>query len=135
MAIYCHPSQIVSANYSEDVKSKIVHYLKSGNVFLPSLGYSYCRFRCGVSSFEMGTRDLTDGVWMWPEGFAHYVESHDIKLPEKFIEHMHLVNWEMNPCTPKIEINVKMFSDNLWRSWCKEHAKPRTFFSRLFHEK
>jgi len=53
------------------------------------LAYSYCRFahcsafqpkepprlrRVGVK--EMGCCTLTDGTFVWPEGYAHYVQCH-----------------------------------------------------------
>jgi len=40
-----------------------------------------CRF-CGR---EIGFRELTDGRWVWPEGLGHYVEAHDVRLPEAFL--------------------------------------------------
>jgi hypothetical protein len=36
----------------------------------------------------MGSHDLTDGVFVWPEGYAHYIEKHDVKPPREFIEHV-----------------------------------------------
>jgi hypothetical protein len=53
----------------------------AGRVACAWLGYSFCRLDCGLSSQLMGTRDLTDGEWVWPEGFAHYVEHHSVRPP------------------------------------------------------
>jgi hypothetical protein len=33
----------------------------------------------------MGDSDLTDGIWIWPEGLVHYVETHGLALPEEFV--------------------------------------------------
>ena len=35
-----------------------------------------------------GNLDLTDGVYLWPEGLAHYVREHDVRLPDEFTEHV-----------------------------------------------
>jgi hypothetical protein len=45
----------------------------------------------------MGSRDLTDGVWVWPEGLAHYVEEHDVMLPDAFLHTMRANEWKMPP--------------------------------------
>jgi hypothetical protein len=36
-----------------------------------------------VPDSEMGSFDLTDGLWLWPEGLAHYVEAHGLPLLER----------------------------------------------------
>jgi len=46
-------------------------------------GGSTCRFLCENKS--VGNKELTDGVWVWPEGLAHYVEVHDVLLPSEFV--------------------------------------------------
>jgi len=35
----------------------------------------------------MGSREYWDGVWFWPEGLAHYVQCHDVRLPDEFVQH------------------------------------------------
>jgi len=80
------PQELVGVLPSE-VRTRLVDYLASG---LPLVGYrgcSWCRFACGIDSSKMGSWDLTDGIWVWPEGLAHYVEAHRIVLPDEFITH------------------------------------------------
>lgn len=36
----------------------------------------------------MGSRELTDGVYVWPEGLVHYIEKHNVRLPRQFVEHV-----------------------------------------------
>jgi hypothetical protein len=57
------------------------------------MGYSFCRFVCGVADTEMGGIDLHDGEWLWPQGLAHYVEHHSVRLPDEFIETMRSRCW------------------------------------------
>lgn len=49
------------------------------------MGYSPCRL-CGLAS--NGNLDLTDGTYIWPEGLAHYVLEHSVRLPDEFIHHV-----------------------------------------------
>ena len=37
------------------------------------------------SSKFMGCATLTDGKYVWPEGLAHYVSAHAVRLPEDFV--------------------------------------------------
>jgi hypothetical protein len=37
---------------------------------------------------EMGCSALTDGVYVWPEGFAHYIRRHGVKPSDQFITHI-----------------------------------------------
>lgn len=36
----------------------------------------------------MGTGDLSDGVYVWPEGLWIYVERFGIRLPDDMVQHM-----------------------------------------------
>jgi hypothetical protein len=48
------------------------------------MGYSNCRI-CGCRN---GSGELTDGVFIWPEGLGHYVREHNVRLPghiERFL--------------------------------------------------
>jgi hypothetical protein len=43
-----------------------------------AMGYSTCRV-CGCLN---GCAEFTDGVLVWPEGLAHYIRDHDVRLPD-----------------------------------------------------
>ncbi|HEY4241521.1 MAG TPA: hypothetical protein VGM88_16985 [Kofleriaceae bacterium] len=59
----------------------LLDYLRSGTTFERYPAASPCRFGCG----RVGRRDLTDGAFVWPEGLAHYVEEHGVRLPPWFV--------------------------------------------------
>jgi hypothetical protein len=60
------------------VQAEIVAYLRSGTAWVALAGRSLCRI-CGKAN---GSTELTDGEnFVWPEGLAHYVETHDVRLP------------------------------------------------------
>jgi len=60
-----------------------VAYLRSGAFARRFWGSSTCRL-CGI---ENGREELTDGEWLWPDGLAHYVEEHGVRLPDEFVAH------------------------------------------------
>jgi hypothetical protein len=37
---------------------------------------------------EMGVSEYTDGIWLYPEGFLHYVRRHAVKPPQEFLDHV-----------------------------------------------
>lgn len=107
------PSQFVDKNWAGTVESRAVAlYLRSGFLESFELGYSFCRIGDGCfesgpqfvsprlpagcrgggrreSGFEdnvgMGCCTLTDGIYVWPEGFAHYLERHAVRPPPEFV--------------------------------------------------
>jgi hypothetical protein len=68
-----------------DQGARLADYLAAGMTQASYLGNSWCRFGCGIDSGPMGSRDLTDGKWVWPEGLAHYVREHQVVLPDEFV--------------------------------------------------
>lgn len=83
-----NPVELGLARITQATLDKIADYLAAGRVHERYMGYSYCRFDCGVDDSDMGSADLTDGAYIWPEGLAHYVRVHDVVLPKEFMEHV-----------------------------------------------
>ena len=63
----------------------------------------------------MGTQDLTDGTWVWPEGLAHYVRVHGIALPDEFVAHMAAHDFGVPPHTTSGPFAPR--TDERWRQW------------------
>ena len=78
VALFVDPS---CAEYERDV---VEEYLSRGVIVWACMGKSRCRF-CGE---ENGSLELRDGVYIWPEGLAHYVRDHHVRLPEEFVRHV-----------------------------------------------
>lgn len=74
--------QELRAEYAPGLGDKLATYLASGKFFKFYLGSSWCRFGCPGGN---GSAEFTDGVWVWPEGLAHYVRHHPVALPPDFI--------------------------------------------------
>ena len=78
------------------VKHFVLQYLKTkAKVHTSWKGYSHCRFNCGIDRSKMGSRCMTDGTYMWPEGLSHYIEEHNVSPGFGFITHiMTQLNYE-----------------------------------------
>ncbi|MCR5886991.1 hypothetical protein LRS06_04205 [Hymenobacter sp. J193] len=82
------PAWFIDPDWSQSERQQVVHYLQQGLPLAYWMGYSWCRFRCGISTAEIGAADLTDGTYCWPEGLVHYVSCHQVRLPDTFTQHV-----------------------------------------------
>ncbi|AEV85767.1 hypothetical protein ACWT_4745 [Actinoplanes sp. SE50] len=72
----------VCADVAAQERDAVIAYLRSGTVVVAMSGISVCHL-CGVGN---GSTELTDGEHLiWPAGLVHYVESHDVHLPEEIL--------------------------------------------------
>lgn len=82
------PQDAVDPEWDPVERAAVIAYLRAGRHDIPFSGHSWCRFKCGIPNADMGAWDLTDDVYTWPEGFAHYLEKHDVKPPDAFLAHV-----------------------------------------------
>jgi len=80
------PGAFVDETWDQHERARIVQYLQSGLVVAAAGGTSWCRFRCGIN--HVGSATLTDGIYSWPEGLAHYVDKHNVRLPHDVVKTM-----------------------------------------------
>lgn len=106
---YPRPQRLVGA-WDPAQRAAVLAYLRAGDVLETYRGKSFCRFACGER--DMGHRDFTDGRFAWPEGLAHYVEAHAVRLPDHFIAHV-LAN------APRTEPSGRRIDDAPWFAWGK----------------
>lgn len=52
------------------------------------LGFSSCRFACGITPEDLGTGERSDDAYIWPVGFVHYIEAHSVRPPTELVEHV-----------------------------------------------
>lgn len=74
---------MVDPNWDADERLSVSQYLATGTIAKAFMGWSYCRF-CGVQN---GDLEYTDGVYIWPQGLARYVDEHAVRLPAPFVAH------------------------------------------------
>lgn len=80
------PYNYVDINWDSAERQRVIDYLKKSKSVNVYKGQSYCRFRCGERN--MGNEDMSDGTYIYPSGYVHYLEEHDVKPPEEFIIHI-----------------------------------------------
>ena len=78
------PSALIDESWDEDERGLVAGHLVRGFVARAYMGFSTCRI-CGAQN---GALELTDGVFLWPEGLAHYVTAHAVRLPAAFVDHV-----------------------------------------------
>lgn len=78
------PSEFMDFTWDVDERDIVVDYLRRGFVVRAYMGYSPCRM-CGRGN---GSLELSDGVYVWPEGLTHYLADHDVRPPEPFVSHV-----------------------------------------------
>lgn len=112
---YPDPRDLVDPGWLEGERELLSTYLRSGMTYRHWRGHSSCRFKCGIADYEMGSRDLTDGVWIWPEGLHHYVAKHHVILPDQFISHCRQNQWLIpsgfDPGDPPVEVDTTFWVD------------------------
>lgn len=84
---YLWPGDLVDNSWNKKERAKILDFLKSGKLSLAYAGPSPCRL-CDLE-FN-GTTELYDeaSMYTWPEGYAHYVEMHNVKPPQDLIDYI-----------------------------------------------
>lgn len=81
--VYPNPKDFIDETWDENTRQKVIDYLDNGVLHHGTRGFSTCRI-CGCPN---GTSELTDGVFIWPDGLSHYLKEHQVRLPSYFVEH------------------------------------------------
>ena len=121
------PRQLVDPLWDPDQKRQILRYLRQGKVAEAYRGYSCCRFSCGIPDWEMGSVEVTDGVWAWPEGLSHYVAIHSVRLPSDFIAHAEQHRFEiLRPVVRNFHsVDGPTYDLSFWTKWAASQASSR----------
>jgi len=117
------PSCIIDTNWEPDYKPQIISYLRRGVIYHQYLGVSHCRFQCGIDNDEMGSVSLSDGVWEWPEGLAHYIEAHDVFLPHEFVDFMKSTAFAIPSNLTTQMIEYLPSNCDSWNRWCQTKSR------------
>ncbi len=87
------PSLLVDRAWRIEARPFIAAYLRSGKSYASWKGWADCRL-CPDGK-HLGSDDLTDGEWVWPQGLDHYVLDHKVRLPDEFIASMRRNGWHI----------------------------------------
>jgi hypothetical protein len=109
------PQRLVGG-WHADARAATLRYLRAGTALMNYPDASFCRFECGVG--ELGRADLTDGRYVWPDGLAHYVEQHDVRLPDDFVARAVAAGGEIAPFrAPKPRFGL--YDPSAWLLWAR----------------
>lgn len=98
----------VQPGWCQNEREKLLTYLQAGYIFCTYCGYSSCRFKCCHTYSLLGTAELTDGEWVWPDGLVHYIDRHSVALPEEFLQSIRARQWTLPPLEEVLELVPKM---------------------------
>ncbi len=77
------PHDWIDNDWDEDERHATWFYFAAGTLYRTFMGLSPCRI-CGEPN---GAVEYTDGVYVWPEGLAHYIYDHGLRLPDELVQH------------------------------------------------
>jgi len=117
------PQELVG-ELPNETRAALVQYLATGLPLIHYRGYSWCRFACGIEHSRMGSWDLTDGVWVWPQGLSHYVDVHGISLPEEFVSHALSGPARTKPKEGQEYDFRRGYDFDYWLRWCAARRSP-----------
>ena len=79
------PVRFIDPTWASSERRLVADFLERCTSVNQYRGLSVCRF---CARFN-GSAEMTDGVYCWPEGLAHYVKRHLVRLPAEFVRHVH----------------------------------------------
>ena len=84
------PRDAVDLDWDLSERAAVIVYLRHAPRGMAYCGSSWCRFGCyrGEMHGDMGSADMTDGTYTWPEGYIHYIERHGVRPPDAFVQHV-----------------------------------------------
>lgn len=77
------PGDFVDPDWDPAERAAVASYLDAQPDVQHWRGFSFCRLGCGMVP---GCTDKSDGVYVWPAGFSHYLRAHNVKPPQEFID-------------------------------------------------
>ena len=100
----------VDEQWDQAERDRVASYLEAGFVPWIQMGISPCRM-CGAAN---GSAEQTDGVYIWPEGLAHYVRAHGVRLPVSVIRHIHTRCAEIG--ASEVKTHPELVNREWWRT-------------------
>ncbi|HZJ67892.1 MAG TPA: hypothetical protein VFD36_30520 [Kofleriaceae bacterium] len=120
---YPDPGALVDPAWEPARRERIVEYLRAGKALAAYPGYASCRFAdCTHAQRDhIGSQDLTDGHWIWPEGLWHYVQDHAVRLPDEFVATAVAGDFAI---AADLGDRVVAMDPAFWLRWSAEHTSP-----------
>lgn len=98
------PLGSIDESWDTQERDRIAEILATAATHQPGEGCSICRI-CGTPN---GFLDLSDGTFVWPEGLAHYVTKHSVRLPIDVIQHLLAKATDVDSRPPDVHVVEKI---------------------------
>lgn len=79
-----YPTEMVDQNWSFKERAMVIEYLDSCKAIDHYKGSALCR----ICKEWLGSADCSDGTYIFPEKYQHYILKHNVKPPGDFIDHV-----------------------------------------------
>ena len=77
-----YPTDFIDNKLSQSLKEMLTNYIcKKAKIIKEWKGYAKCR----LCKERLGSACLSDGIFIFPEGYDHYIEEHNVYPPKEFI--------------------------------------------------
>ncbi len=93
------PQAFIEPHWEEEEKAMVIRYLKRGRLAIMYRGFSICR----ICNKMLGSECWTDGTYIFPDFLFHYLEEHQVKLPQQFINHVRAKQFLQGAFTIQVE--------------------------------
>jgi hypothetical protein len=82
-------AELVDRSWTPTDLDKIVEYLRQCTVINSTTAFEpvVCPL-CGEILERITCSQQSDGVWIWLKDLSHYVKCHNLRLPDKMVEHI-----------------------------------------------
>lgn len=108
-----HPARLISILGTRPCDERMAGYLARGEYIATYFGWGVCRC-CGA---ELGTSDLTDGIWVWPQGLEHYLEEHQLPLPSAFLATAARNGYRIPRTADMMASPLNKYDFTFWHHW------------------
>jgi len=110
------PATLVDHAWEADRRERLAAYLDAGHA---TCRFADCRH---PDRDQLGCRDLSDGTWVWPDGLAHYLRAHHVRLPDELVASA--AARDFAPPGPEVAEAPLRVDPRFWLRWTAEHTPP-----------
>lgn len=113
------PRRLIDESWSSRERELVASYFEQGFEVWRFIGMSECRL-CGKFN---GSAEFTDDVYLWPEGLAHYVREHSVRLPDEVLSHVRRRHDELRSHDLNRDLSVKYAGRAFWPDYAADRNR------------
>ncbi|RIV36060.1 hypothetical protein [Micromonospora radicis] len=94
------PPELPGATLAEEERERVLAFLGGGSPIVRSTATMDDVLDGTPGVVPMGYR--SDGIWVWPDGLAHYVQGHAAAPEPDFLDHIRAAGYRATPVVPTV---------------------------------